>query len=262
MKTHMKVGELAKRMNITVRTLQYYDKEGLLTPSAESEGGFRLYSEKDMIKLLHILTMKKLGFTLTDIKKRLAGVETPEEMAQILAEHAESLRAQVQQLSDALHDVEVLKEEVLQIKTVDVQKYSEIVMNLHMENEYYWVIKHMDEEILDFMREKYQNNFDGAVALMKNMKRINEAAARLQEQGVKPESECMQKLAKEMWDITMDMADGNEQILLWFNQSVERMFKVKGAKEQEFMHRQKFMEQAMDIYVKKLYGIEEGSNGQ
>ena len=41
-KGYMTVGELAKKMGTTVRTLQYYDKEGLLSPSSESEGGRRL----------------------------------------------------------------------------------------------------------------------------------------------------------------------------------------------------------------------------
>ena len=45
----MTVGEVAKKMGVTVRTLQYYDKEGLLSPSAESEGGRRLYTDKDLI---------------------------------------------------------------------------------------------------------------------------------------------------------------------------------------------------------------------
>ena len=48
----MTVGELAKKMGVTIRTLQYYDKEGLLSPSAESEGGRRLYTDKDLV-LLH-----------------------------------------------------------------------------------------------------------------------------------------------------------------------------------------------------------------
>ena len=39
----MTIGELAKRMGVTVRTLQYYDKEGILEPSAFSAGGRSLY---------------------------------------------------------------------------------------------------------------------------------------------------------------------------------------------------------------------------
>ena len=47
----MTVGKLAERMGVTVRTLQYYDREGLLSPTAESGGGRRLYTDKDMIQL-------------------------------------------------------------------------------------------------------------------------------------------------------------------------------------------------------------------
>ena len=46
----MTTGELAKRMGVTVRTLQHYDREGLLAPSCISEGGRRLYMNKDVVK--------------------------------------------------------------------------------------------------------------------------------------------------------------------------------------------------------------------
>ena len=61
----MTVGELAKKMGTTVRTLQYYDKEGLLSPAAVSEGGRRLYTHKDMIRLHQIQALKSLGFSLS-----------------------------------------------------------------------------------------------------------------------------------------------------------------------------------------------------
>lgn len=47
----MIVGEITKKMDVTVGTLQYYDKEGLLSPSAESGGGRRLYTDKDLFTL-------------------------------------------------------------------------------------------------------------------------------------------------------------------------------------------------------------------
>ena len=61
----MTVGQVAKKMGVTVRALQYYDKEGLLSPSAESEGGRRLYTDKDLVKLHQIISLKSLGFSLT-----------------------------------------------------------------------------------------------------------------------------------------------------------------------------------------------------
>jgi len=54
----MSVGEVAKKIGVTVRTLQYYDKIGLLSPSAESEGGRRLYTDKDLVMLHQIISLK------------------------------------------------------------------------------------------------------------------------------------------------------------------------------------------------------------
>ena len=73
----MTVGQAAKKGGVTVRTLQYYDKEGLLSPTAVSEGGRRLYTDKDVVRLHQILSMKSLGFSLDDIKNRLIPLDTP-----------------------------------------------------------------------------------------------------------------------------------------------------------------------------------------
>ena len=87
----MTVGEVAKKMGVTVRTLQYYDKEGLLSPSAESDGGRRLYTDKDLVMLNQIISLKSLGFSLDDIKGRLFPLETPEEVAKALTEQADDI---------------------------------------------------------------------------------------------------------------------------------------------------------------------------
>ena len=83
---YMTVGELAGKMGTTVRTLQYYDREGLLSPSSESEGGRRLYTYKDMVRLHQIQALKSLGFSLGDIKNRLISLDTPEEVAEAIVE--------------------------------------------------------------------------------------------------------------------------------------------------------------------------------
>ena len=92
----MTVGEVAKKMGVTVRTLQYYDKEGLLSPSAESEGGRRLYTDKDLITLHQIISLKSLGFSLDDIKERLISLETPADVANALTEQADDIRKKIE----------------------------------------------------------------------------------------------------------------------------------------------------------------------
>ena len=116
---YMTVGEMAKKTGVTVRTLQYYDREGLLHPSAESEGGRRLYTHKDRVKLHQILSLKHLGFSLDDIKNRLISLDTPVEVATVLAEQAAAIREKIDALTKSLHDIESLRGEVLQMQRVD-----------------------------------------------------------------------------------------------------------------------------------------------
>lgn len=61
-------GEFAKMANVTVRTIRYYDKQGLLTPTARSSAGYRMYTDEDFGKLQKILTLKYLGFSLDEIR--------------------------------------------------------------------------------------------------------------------------------------------------------------------------------------------------
>ena len=62
------VKDVSKIAGISIRTLQYYDKIGLLIPSNHTEAGYRLYGEDDMKKLQQILLFRELEFPLKDIK--------------------------------------------------------------------------------------------------------------------------------------------------------------------------------------------------
>ncbi|WP_418275703.1 MerR family transcriptional regulator [Isoptericola jiangsuensis] len=61
------IGAVAERTGLSLRTLRHYDEVGLLPPSARSEGGFRLYTESDVERLLLIRRMKPLGFSLDEM---------------------------------------------------------------------------------------------------------------------------------------------------------------------------------------------------
>ena len=64
--------ELSQLTQVSVRTLHHYDKIGLLKPSMRLSNGYRLYSEKDLLKLQQIIALKFFGFELTQIKLLLA----------------------------------------------------------------------------------------------------------------------------------------------------------------------------------------------
>jgi MerR family transcriptional regulator, copper efflux regulator len=67
----LRIGEVALRTELSVRTVRHYHEVGLVEPSARSAGGFRLYTENDVQRLLVIRRMKPLGFTLAEMRQLL-----------------------------------------------------------------------------------------------------------------------------------------------------------------------------------------------
>ena len=64
----MTVHEVSKLAGVSIRTLQYYDKIGLLHPTGYTDAGYRLYDDADLELLQHILLFRELEFPLKDIK--------------------------------------------------------------------------------------------------------------------------------------------------------------------------------------------------
>jgi DNA-binding transcriptional MerR regulator len=66
-----KAQEFAERAGVTVRTLHHYDRLGLLAPSGRTEAGYRLYGDRDLVRLEQILALKFIGFPLREIRRLL-----------------------------------------------------------------------------------------------------------------------------------------------------------------------------------------------
>jgi DNA-binding transcriptional MerR regulator len=71
MKDKYLVHEFSRLTKITVRALHFYDRIGLLPPADRTPGGARLYTDKDLVRLQQILTLKFMGFRLKQIKSLL-----------------------------------------------------------------------------------------------------------------------------------------------------------------------------------------------
>lgn len=67
----VQIGQVAERTGLSLRTIRFYEENGLVIPTARSEGGFRLYSEDDVARLQVIKRMKPLGFTLEEMQELL-----------------------------------------------------------------------------------------------------------------------------------------------------------------------------------------------
>ncbi len=71
--TALTVGQVAERFGVTVRTLHHYDDIGLLVPSERTAAGYRLYTERDLVRLAAVVTYRRLGMALTDVQALLDG---------------------------------------------------------------------------------------------------------------------------------------------------------------------------------------------
>ncbi|MFF0437377.1 MerR family transcriptional regulator [Streptomyces sp. NPDC004327] len=71
----MKIGEVAERTGLPLRTIRQYEDTGLVVPSAASEGGFPLYTDADVARLTVIRRMKPLGFTLDETRDLLTALD-------------------------------------------------------------------------------------------------------------------------------------------------------------------------------------------
>lgn len=63
------IGEVAKIMDLSVHTLRYYEKEGLLTNIERANNGLRIYSDEDIEKLKAIECLKETGMSIADIRE-------------------------------------------------------------------------------------------------------------------------------------------------------------------------------------------------
>ena len=208
---YMTAGAVAKKMGVTVRALQHYDKEGLLPPSALSEGGRRLYTDKDIIKLHQILSLKHLGFSLDDIRDRLIPLDTPGDVAQILSEQAVIVREKIAGLTESLSKIEALKAEVLEMQSVDFKKYADIIVNLEMKNSFYWLIKHFDSETLDHIRSRFDK--ESGIVFLQRFLHLQDKAIQLQADGVPAGGPQGQQFAKDYWDLIMEFTGGDAALL-------------------------------------------------
>lgn len=68
----LKIGEVARRTGIGIETLRFYERSGLLGRPARTDGGYRLYSAEELLRLAFIKRAQTLGFTLEEIKRIMA----------------------------------------------------------------------------------------------------------------------------------------------------------------------------------------------
>lgn len=236
----MTVGEIAKKMGVTVRTLQYYDREGVLSPTQLSKGGRRMYTEQDLVKLHQIVTFKYLGFSLDEIKTKVFSTGSPQELLAVLGSQRRVIEEKLQELRELSEALALLEAEVNQIEVVDFHKYAAILQTWRDGNKGYWQLKHYEEPLFQYAAKQDADALDGTYDTYLTL--LHEAKDLL-EAGASPTSEQGQDFAQKWWQMVMDFTAGDLSLLpslLNYNADKSRWDPAVAALQQEadpFLHR-------------------------
>ena len=102
----MRIGQLAAAAGVTVQTVRFYERRGLIRAPARRESGYREYSSAAVDEIRGILRLKALGFTIAEIRAALGAHSGDGEVCRIAAEKVRALEAEIQRLSEVLRAVE------------------------------------------------------------------------------------------------------------------------------------------------------------
>ena len=119
-------GELAKKCNVSVRTVQYYDARGILVPSALSEGGRRLYSAPDLSKLEIICFLRELELPIDSIKGILEEPHPEAVISILLEEQEKTLRQEIDLKQSRVERIAETRKALRQMSSVCVESIGDI----------------------------------------------------------------------------------------------------------------------------------------
>ena len=144
-----KIGELARRTGLTVRTLHHYDEIGLLSPAERSDGGHRVYAEADVQRLYRIVSLRSLGFPLDAIAQALDSQTFDAQQA--VDDHLRRLEAQIAQEQQLLDKLRRLRQRL------DADDFLTTIEELTMRERYY------TPEQLDQLEQRRQRLGEDAI---------------------------------------------------------------------------------------------------
>ncbi|GAA1851527.1 MULTISPECIES: MerR family transcriptional regulator [Pseudonocardia] len=117
------IGEVATRVGLSLRTIRHWDELGLVTPSARSTGGFRLYTEDDVERLRFVKTLKPLDLGLDQIRALMAVIDgaradldagrpVGDDARDRLALYRTAAESRIEALHARIHGLELLSREL------------------------------------------------------------------------------------------------------------------------------------------------------
>lgn len=111
---HLRIGELARQAGLSVETLRYYERRGLIPPPARLASGYRIYPEETLDRLTFIRRGKTLGFSLEEIAELLQLEVNPQQSA---AQVKTRVDARIAAVEEKIRQLQQLKQSLQQLSS-------------------------------------------------------------------------------------------------------------------------------------------------
>jgi MerR family transcriptional regulator, thiopeptide resistance regulator len=252
MNTKFRVKEFAEFSGVTVRTLQYYDRMGLLKPSSYTNANHRIYRIDDLLRLQQILTFKYLGYGLVEIRKLMAAPAF--DVGEALKAQGKAIGDRIAQLQKVATSIDRTVAALDSIKTQDLDwnLVLEIIAGIIASERWDWVqdyytpqqnqlLKRRSHDVTPQQLAKWQREWSevmlGFQQLMSRKRKPGEAEAQL--------------LAKKMSELVEGFTQGDKGIERSLGRAYSNLDKVPKGKRPHSTELQTFMSEACAIYRKE-----------
>lgn len=180
----LKIGELAKRTGLTVRTLHHYDSIGLLTPSVRSDAAYRLYNREDIVKLHRIQALRCLDLSLAEIAGLLQGGSS--DLQSVIEQQIVGLERQIERSVELRDRLRRLAQQLREQRELSMDYWLSTLEMMNMYGKYF-----TQEELEGLAKRKAANAADPDLSMLP----IVAAMRHLMDSGISPRSAQAQELA-------------------------------------------------------------------
>ncbi|MBM6646158.1 MerR family transcriptional regulator [Bacillus mycoides] len=240
------IQELTRETGVTVRTLRYYDQIDLLKPSGKTDGGHRLYSERDVVRLQQILFLKEMGFSLKEVANMLVTGElnlkgSLEKQLQFVQEEQKKFNRMERVLQAVVYSVDVEGELDWKVmfELIQLSKQSPRIREI-FQNE---VFSKEEQDLLHNlpnMSEEDPNVLEW-VDLLKQLRNF-------MKDGKEASCDEVQEATKKLMQKCLEMANGDEAFL-------DKLWEVRKSKEDSQKMSMYPIEEELLVYMDEAFRI-------
>ena len=225
-----KVGALAKKTGLTVRTLHHYDDIGLLSPTGRTSAGHRLYDSDDVARLRQIVALRQVGLSLADIAEymRRPGAD----LSSVLRRQAEFMRSRIREEERLCMRIEAVLDRGKGESGVSDEELMQGIMETIMFE------KHYTQEQLDQLAERAKTvGADRIQAVQQEWADLFATLDDARKKGVSPDDSSLDELRAKARGLIAEFTGGDTGIRESLDRAVDQdrsaMYEAWGIDEEQ-----------------------------